>query len=79
MLASSADVQETLREQINKGVYGDGTAPAAFDPTMLLHRMIWKAMRLYSVLWFNIPYVTNDVTIENYRFVKGSGVMILPS
>ncbi|MGX1350629.1 cytochrome P450 [Bradyrhizobium elkanii] len=36
-------------------------------------------MRLYSVLWFNIPYVTNDVTIENYRFVKGSGVMILPS
>ncbi|WP_371818108.1 hypothetical protein [Bradyrhizobium sp. CCBAU 53421] len=34
-------------------------------------------MRLYSVRWFNIRYVTNDVTIENYRFVKDSRLMLL--
>lgn len=78
LLSSSPDVQEALREQIDKDVYGDGTAAAAFDSTMLLRRVIWEAMRLYSVLWFNVRYVTNDITIENYRFVKNSRVMLLP-
>ncbi len=35
-------------------------------------------MRLYTVLWFNIRYVTQEVTIEGHRFIKGARVMVLP-
>jgi cytochrome P450 len=35
-------------------------------------------MRLYTVIWFNIRYVTQEVTIEGDRFVKGARVMLLP-
>jgi cytochrome P450 len=78
LLASHPDVQEALRSEINNDLYGDGTTPVAFDDLMLLRRVIAEAMRLYTVLWFNIRYATADVTIDGHRFVKGGRVMLLP-
>jgi cytochrome P450 len=78
LLASDPEVQEALRAEVNDNFYGDGTTMKAFDDATLLRRTISEAMRLYTVLWFNIRYVTQDVTIQGARFVKGARVMLLP-
>ena len=78
LLASHPDTQAALRGEIDAGVYGDGTSPAAFDDGALLRRAIFEAMRLHTVLWFNIRYATQDVEIGGARFVKGARVMLLP-
>jgi cytochrome P450 len=78
LLAAFPGVQERLRNEVNNNLYGDGTVPEAFDDNTLLRRSIAEAMRLYTVLWFNIRYVTQEVTIEGARFVRGSRVMLLP-
>ncbi|PTE06649.1 cytochrome P450 [Mesorhizobium helmanticense] len=78
LLAVNTDIQEVLREEVQSGLYGDGRHPAAFDENTLLRRVISEAMRLYTVLWFNIRYVTQEVIIEGHRFERGARVMLLP-
>lgn len=78
LLASFPQVQEALRDEVNENLYGDGTSPTAFDESTLLRRVISESMRLYPVLWFNIRYVTQEITIDKNRFVKGARVMLLP-
>lgn len=78
LLAAHKDVQNALRVEACAGHYGDGTHPKAFDENSLLRRVISEAMRLYTVLWFNIRYVTQDVIIDGYRFQRGARVMLLP-
>jgi cytochrome P450 len=78
LLAAYPSLQETLRSEVNNNLYGDGDSALAFDETTLLRRTISEAMRLYTVLWFNIRYVTQDVTLEGVRFVKNARVMLLP-
>jgi len=78
LLASHPAIQEALRIEVNNDVYSDGTTSVAFNDAMLLRRVMSEAMRLYTVLWFNIRYVTQEVTIDGYRFVKGARVMLLP-
>lgn len=78
LLASHPTIQEALRNEVNNDVYGDGTTSDAFNDAMLLRRVISEAMRLYSVLWFNIRYVTQEITIDGHCFVKGARVMLLP-
>jgi cytochrome P450 len=78
LLASYPALQEELRAEVQCNLYGDGTTPVAFDENTLLRRTISEAMRLYSVLWFNIRYVTNETIVEGFRFVKGARIMLLP-
>ena len=78
LLAVHADVQDALRAEIRGGLYGDGTLATAFDDDMLLRRVISEAMRLYTVLWFNIRYATRDVALDGHLFVRGARVMLLP-
>jgi cytochrome P450 len=77
-LASHRDIQDRLRREVLDGGYGDGTQPAAFDDRSLLQRTLAEVMRLHSVLWFNIRYVTAETVIQGVRFVPGSRVMLLP-
>jgi cytochrome P450 len=78
LLAAHPDVQDVLCAEVRGGLYGDGMRPAAFDENALLRRVISEAMRLHTVLWFNIRYVTRDVAIEGHRFENGARVMLLP-
>lgn len=78
LLASYPSLQDSLRSEVDEDIYGDGTAFQLLHESTLLCRVIAEAMRLYTVLWFNVRYAIQDATIENHRFVKGARVMLLP-
>jgi cytochrome P450 len=78
LLAAHPAEQERLHAEITAERLDERSAGEVFDERTLLHRAVLEAMRLYSVLWFNIRYAVRDVTIAGHRFKNGSRVMLLP-
>ena len=78
LIAAHPDIQEALHAAIDDDRCGHGVAFEAFDEHSLLHRVTLEAMRLYSVLWFNIRYVIKETRIQGHRFQNGARVMLLP-
>lgn len=78
LLATHPDVQGRLYEEVHDAGLVERTKRDVLDENVLLQRAVQEAMRLRSVLWFNIRYATKETTISGYRFDAGSRVMLLP-
>ncbi len=78
LLAANPGVQQKLREEILRDRLYVNPPDQVYDESTLLNRVILEAMRLYSVLWFNIRYAMEDRVIAGSMFKKGSRVMLLP-
>jgi cytochrome P450 len=78
LLASHPEVQDRLRSEIDQELYGDGATAAAFDENNLLRGVLLEAMRLFTVLWFNIRYCNRNVVVNGSSFTAGARVMLLP-
>ncbi|MDF7673352.1 cytochrome P450, partial [Acetobacteraceae bacterium ESL0697] len=78
LLAEHPEVQKRLREEILYNNLQANPPSQVYDENTLLQRVILEAMRLYSVLWFNIRYATKDCIVSGKKFKKGARVMLLP-
>jgi cytochrome P450 len=78
LLASHPEEQERLHAEVTGEKLVERTKAEVLDESFRLQRVVQEAMRLHSVLWFNIRYATQDSVVGGHRFDAGSRVMLLP-
>jgi cytochrome P450 len=78
LLAAHPEEQERLHAEVTSANLVERTQRDVLTDSFRLQRVVQEAMRLHSVLWFNIRYAVQDVAIDGHRFDAGSRVMLLP-
>ena len=78
LLANHPAIADRLYQEIVDIAPEGDPGPEQLSRMDLLNNVIDETMRLYSVLWFNIRYCVQPVSIGGVRFVKNARIMLLP-
>jgi cytochrome P450 len=78
LLATHKETADAACREVKANVGAAYPTRQEIETLTHVNNVVLETMRLYSVLWFNIRYATEDVVIDGYLFKKGSRIMMLP-